>query len=197
MIREYPEKVFRRYRYRGTIKKVKDGKEETKKIRYNWRKVKIPSIDGEFTLIGVKGFTKEPMYLLTNVGVANKNDASWLIKGYLSRWTIEETYRWIKQEYNLEDIRVQRYISLKNIITILFLVVAFLAIHLLLNPRMRLLLSHIYKSSMRLRDDIHFLFYAISRGVFDLFYRQIPSLWILSPPESPKYLTLLDLMEKK
>lgn len=137
------------------------------------------------------------MYLLTNVGVENKNDASWLIKGYLSRWTIEETYRWIKQEYNLEDIRVQRYTSLRNMITILFLVFAFLTVHLLLNPRMKLLFSWVYKTSQRLRNDIHFMLYALSRGVSDLFYRQIPSLWTLSPPESPKYLTLLDLMEKK
>jgi len=41
------------------------------------------------------------MYLLTNVGVENKNDESWLIKGYLSRWTIEEAFRWEKQAYSV------------------------------------------------------------------------------------------------
>jgi len=34
---------------------------------------------------------------------------------YLTRWKIEETFRFIKQSYNLEDIRVLKYQRLKNL----------------------------------------------------------------------------------
>jgi len=139
-----------------------------------------------------------PFYLVTNVEVRDKNDVSFLIKGYLSRWTIEEAFRWEKQAYNLEDIRVQKYISLRNMVTILFLVFSFLTVHLILNPRMKLLFSRVYQESQRLRDDIHFLLYALSRGVSDLFGSLIPTIWSLDPPsKSLQYLTLFETLEKK
>jgi len=196
--RLYPEEVFKKYRYRAKLMKRKDDKREERRIRYDWSKVGIPSIDGEFTLIGVKGLGNEPLYLVTNVEVRDKNDVFFLIKGYLSRWTIEEAFRWEKQAYNLEDIRVQKYISLRNIVTILFLVFSFLTVHLILNPRMKLLFSRVYQESQRLRDDIHFLLYALSRGVSDLFGSLIPTIWSLDPPsKSLQYLTLFETLEKK
>jgi len=196
--RLYPQQVFRRYKYSVELKKKKDEKEVTRRLRYNWIRVGIPGVEGEFTLIGVKGLGKNPLYLITNACVENKNDVFFLIKGYLSRWTIEESFRWEKQAYNLEDIRVRDYISLRNMVTILLLVFAFLTVRLQWSPRLKLLFKMIYKTSQRLRNDIHFLLYALSRGVSDLFGSLIPTIWTLDPPSKPlKYLTLFDLPEKK
>jgi tRNA threonylcarbamoyladenosine modification (KEOPS) complex Pcc1 subunit len=194
----YPDEIFKIYKYKARFQKKKDGREETKKIRYTFRKVRIPKVDGVFTLIGVRGLGNKPLFLITNVEVKDKRKALWLIKGYLSRWIIEESFRWIKQAYNVEDIRVQKYKSLRNIITILFLIFAFLTTHLLLNTRLKFLFFWTYKTSQRLRDDINFVLYALSRGVSDLFYRQIPTIWKLdSPGKQLRYLTLFDCAEKK
>jgi tRNA threonylcarbamoyladenosine modification (KEOPS) complex Pcc1 subunit len=194
----YPVEIFRIYKYKARFKKKKDGREETKTIRYAFRKVRIPEVDGDFTLIGIQGLGNEPLFLITNVEVKDRKKALWLIKGYLSRWIIEESFRWIKQSYNVEDIRVQKYQSLRNIITILFLIFAFLTTHLLLNTRLKFLLFWTYKTSQRLRNDIDFVLYALSRGVSDLFYKQIPTIWELdSPGKQLRYLTLFDYAEKK
>ena len=194
----YPIEVFRIYKYKARFKKKKDGQEEVKKIRYTFQKVRIPDIDRDFTLIGVLGLGNEPLFLITNIEIKDRRKALWLIKGYLSRWIIEESFRWVKQAYNVEDIRVQKYKSLRNIITILLLIFAFLTIHLLLNPRMRFLFSWTYKTSQRLRDDIKFVLYALSRGVSELFGSLIPTIWTLDPPgKQLKYLTLFDCVEKK
>lgn len=194
----YPDEIFKIYKYKARFKKKKDGREEIKKIRYTFRKVRIPEVDGDFTLIGVKGLGNKPLFLITNVEVKDKRKALWLVKGYLSRWIIEESFRWIKQAYNVEDIRVQKYKSLRNIITILFLIFAFLTTHLLLNTRLKFLFFWTYKTSQRLRDDINFVLYALTRGVSDLFYRQIPTIWKLDPPgKQLQYLTLFNYAEKK
>ena len=66
--------------------------------------------------------------LLTNVPIGAKDSQSlwWIVQIYLTRWKIEETFRFIKQSYNLEDIRVMKYQRLKNLV-ILVTAVAYLA----------------------------------------------------------------------
>jgi hypothetical protein len=38
---------------------------------------------------------------------------------YLTRWKIEETFRFVKQSYHQEDIRVLRYQRLKNLVLLM------------------------------------------------------------------------------
>jgi len=47
--------------------------------------------------------------LLTNV---DKNPII-ILEMYLTRWKVEESIRFLKQEYNLEDVRVRSYAGLK------------------------------------------------------------------------------------
>lgn len=46
------------------------------------------------------------MMLLTDLPIAAKDSQSlwWIVQIYLTRRKIEETFRFIKQSYNLEDI---------------------------------------------------------------------------------------------
>ena len=68
--------------------------------------------DRQLHLVVVKGFGQQPMMLLTSLPV----DASfkWIVEGYLSRWRIEETIWFIKQEYGFENIRVHSYNAIRN-----------------------------------------------------------------------------------
>ena len=41
-----------------------------------------------------------------------------VVGGYLTRWRIEDTIRFVKQAYKLEDIRVMKYVRLKNLVAL-------------------------------------------------------------------------------
>jgi len=61
----------------------------------------------------VKGFGETPLMLLTTEPLRRKRAALWKIaSSYFRRWGIEETIRYVKQSYGLEDVRVLRYTSL-------------------------------------------------------------------------------------
>ncbi len=71
-------------------------------------------------LLVVAGLGREPLMLLTNL-VARAQDSEslwWIVQIYLTRWKIEETFRFLKQSYNLEDLRVLSYQRLQNLVTL-------------------------------------------------------------------------------
>ena len=89
--------------------------------------VRLPWRDEELRLVVVKGFGRKPMMLLTNLAVNEKAQAEgkdgtdysykslWqVVEGYLTRWRIEETIRFVKQCYGFEHIRVMSYASWRN-----------------------------------------------------------------------------------
>ena len=55
------------------------------------------------------------MMLLTDLPMRrNRKVLWWVISAYLTRWPIEEAIRFVKQSYDLEDIRVLTYQRLRN-----------------------------------------------------------------------------------
>ena len=82
--------------------------------------VKLPEKDYPLFLVVVKGFGKQPMMLLSSCPVNLKSKESlWrIVEIYLTRWKCDESFRYIKQCYNLEDIRVRSYTSIRNIVAL-------------------------------------------------------------------------------
>jgi len=70
-------------------------------------------------MVVVYGYGKDPMVLLTNKPARKKDEVLSILKAYITRWRIEEMFRVQKQEFRLEDIRVQ---SLKRLNLLFFLV---------------------------------------------------------------------------
>ena len=68
------------------------------------------------------------MMLLTSCFVErNRKESIWrIVEYYLARWKCDESYRYVKQCYSLEDVPVQSYISIRNIVV---LVLTFLILH--------------------------------------------------------------------
>jgi len=64
------------------------------------------------------------MMLLTSCAVdMKKKESIWkIVEYYLARWKCDESFRYIKQCYNLEDIRVRSYISIRNIVVLVLAV---------------------------------------------------------------------------
>lgn len=83
------------------------GGEKQVHLEYGFRRVRLPGRrDRELTLVVVKGFGAEPLLLLTHVVVKPTRRSVWrIVSGDLTRWQGEETVRFLKQSYRLEDIR--------------------------------------------------------------------------------------------
>jgi hypothetical protein len=95
-----------------------DGQEKKTKVTYNAVSVKHPHYRHPLYLVVVKGFGKQPMMLLTSLKVdIHRKESIWkIVEIYLTRWKCDESYRYIKQCYNLEDIRVRSYTSIRNMV---------------------------------------------------------------------------------
>ncbi|MCI9127411.1 MAG: transposase, partial [Eubacterium sp.] len=73
----------------------------------------------DLILVAVYGFGKNPMMLLTNLSVHEAKDKKKLClivtKVYLMRWRIEEYFKFKKQQFKLEDLRVMSLNSIRNL----------------------------------------------------------------------------------
>jgi len=108
--------------YAETIVKVDDGKEKVYHIEFGYRNVKFPGREEPLGLLVVRGFGEEPMMLLTTEPLRKSRKVLWrLVRAYIRRWAIEETIRYIKQSYELEDVRVLNYRSLQNIMPLVLI----------------------------------------------------------------------------
>jgi len=100
--------------------------------------------------------------LLTNV---DKNPII-ILEMYLTRWKVEESIRFLKQEYNLEDVRVRSYAGLKNTISLLLAVFYFLSVYLGRKLKLNILLKKIYEKAKRFFQIPSFKHYALADGIF-------------------------------
>jgi hypothetical protein len=134
-------------------------------IRFGYKRVFLPGCATALTMVVAKGFGKEEMMLLTNTEVNNSISALRIIEDYIARWVIEESFRFVKQSYCIEDIRLRRYNGLKNMLAIVLLVYGFLSLHLVLRGKMGVLIKHINECAKRLYGIADFLFYALADGI--------------------------------
>jgi len=102
-------------KYAETIVKETRKGEKVYHLEFGARKVKLPERAEQLTLVVVKGFGKKPLMLLTNIEVKGSRKSIWrIVEAYISRWLVEETIRFMKQSYNLEDIRLLEWQRLKK-----------------------------------------------------------------------------------
>ena len=64
------------------------------------------------------------MVLITKqqLSLYSANQCYIALDNYLTRWKCEETYRYVKQVYNLEDVRVRKIVAIKNTVALLMAV---------------------------------------------------------------------------
>jgi hypothetical protein len=120
----------------------------------------------KLNLVAVKGFGKYPMLLLTNV----QKEAKEILEIYLTRWKCEESFRFLKQEYHLEDVRVRSYIGLRNTVVLLQAVFYFLAVYIGRRLKMSILLKKILEKAKRFFQIPIFKQYAIADGIYRILF---------------------------
>lgn len=157
--------------YAERIVKDARGKEKICYLEFGYRPVRLPGRKEQLWLVVIRGFGEEPMMLLTNIPVRRSRKALWrIIESYMSRWRIEETIRFVKQSYNLEDIRLLTYRGLQNMMALVLAVTYFTMVYLGIKTKLRVLSRHVLRAARRLFGIPDFRFYALADGIRELLF---------------------------
>ncbi len=161
------------------------GKECNIPISFGTLPVKLPfRPDTQLHMVVVNGFGKDPLMLLTSLPVSTTFESQWrIVEGYLSRWRIEETIRFVKQSYKFENMRVLSYQGIKNMSSIVLATAYFATVWIGRHMKREVLAEHLKTLSQRLSDVPEFANYALADGIKRAFAR-IKSLVrkVIDPP---------------
>ena len=147
------------------IRKDKEVKKKT--ISVGQVAVRLPFYKQWFQLVVVKGYGDKPLMLLTNVEVEGPLR---ILEIYLTRWKCEESYRFIKQGYNLEDVRVMSYTALRNVVVLVQAVFYFVSVELAKKVKLNILLKKIFEKAKRFFEIPEFRQYAIADGIHSILF---------------------------
>lgn len=110
--------------------------------------------------------------LLTNKPLRRSRKVLWrLVRAYLRRWSIEETIRFVKQSYDLENVRVLNYPGLQNLLPLLLAVMYFAAVVLDTQEKLKVMAGYVLKAAKRVFGIPDFKYYALADGLRGLFTR--------------------------
>jgi hypothetical protein len=147
----------------------KEGETKKKSISVGQMRVKLPFLEQPLGLVVVKGWGEQPMMLLTNVEVKPRGVMR-ILEIYLTRWKCEESYRFIKQAYNLEDVRVLSYGALRNMMVLVQAVFYFVSVELGKKLKLNILLKKIFEKAKRFFEIPDFKQYAIADGIYKVLF---------------------------
>lgn len=175
--------------YRETIVKEEKGREKTYTLDFGFRPVHLPERPEALNLLVIKGFGGKPLMLLTNEPLRRSRQVLWrLVRAYLRRWSIEETIRFVKQSYDLENVRVLNYPGLQNLLPLLLAVMYFAAVVLDPGQKLKVMASYVLKAAKRVFGIPDFRYYAVADGLRGLFTRHPGRPRRKSPFEDPQSL---------
>jgi len=167
------KKIYRKAKLDGEF--IVKRNHHNRKVKHTYKvgaiRVQFPTsclnypIETPLWLVVTKEDGRGYSWFLCNLPTENKFEAIKLaMKGYQYRWKVEEFHRQIKQDYKLEDIRFQRYEAIKNIGSIILIVMGFLSslqdafVYLLLfNTRLL--------ETNKFNDLPNYTFYRLTEGI--------------------------------
>ena len=172
-------------RYTETVRRETGEGVKHYELQFGVMTVALPQRpDQALRMIVVKGFGQDPMILLTTLAETSSRKALWqVVEGYLTRWRVEDAIRFVKQSYNLEDIRVLKYRRLKNMVALLLAVIYFNCAWLGGRLRCEILVGNITHAAKRIYGITEFFYYAIADGIGRLFQRH--GAWRSKTPPGP------------
>ena len=120
-----------RRQHREVVVKETSSGEKVYRLEFGFRKVRWPGRTEALYLVVVDGLGPNPLILLTNRKVTRSRKSQWrVVESYLGRWRVEETIRFIKQSYQLEDIRLLKYERLRNLVMLVLATAYFASVYL-------------------------------------------------------------------
>ena len=153
--------------------------------------VRLPSRpQAPLWLVVIRGFGENPILLLTNVAPEpGRAHAAWIADVYLTRWKCEEAYRFVKQSYHLEDVRVRSYTALRNVYALVTAVFYFVSAVLGRRTRLKVLFQRVCDKAQRFYEIAAFFHYAVADGIHRLLFASPTGPhWPPAPVESAQQL---------
>jgi len=146
----------------------KDKQGITRRAKVGYKKVRLPDLPNEtFYLVVIKNNVYDkPMMLLTNIPATSPEMTKIVNKAYIQRWKIEEYFKFKKQQYNFEKVRVMTINGIRNINMILTILIGL--IMKLSQYQENLEYKIIFKASKSLRKDTILVYYAIANGMKEI-----------------------------
>ena len=141
---------------------------EEYELMLSYTKAILPYNKKEYTLVIVYGLSEtNPMKILTNIEIKDKEDVIKIVRLYLSRWRIEEHFRGKKQEYDFENMRVRTLESMNNLNMMLTIHLGHIAI-LADNIDKKLLTIKIIYASKSLKEKAIVWISQIAKGIKEI-----------------------------
>ena len=156
-------------RRKGKIKMNMYFSKEDSEVYVSHTRVELPSQKGRIlNLVIVYGLSEEkPMMLLTNREIRNKRDVHKIVRAYMSRWRIEEKFRFKKNQYGFENIRVRTMKSINVLNTILMMHIGHITL-LAEKVDKKLLVIKMIERSKSLKGKRYYWCYQISKGIQEI-----------------------------
>jgi hypothetical protein len=154
----------RKGKIKTTLTFREDGKERKETVYISHLNIKITASKNAVNLVLVYGLGKTPMMLATNKIIKGKEDVVNTVRTYMSRWRIEEYFRFKKQHFGFENFRVRSLRSINNLNQLLTYAIGLLGIlaEKMNSSRLPHLLIHNAKA---LRKDVLFYYYQLAKGI--------------------------------
>jgi hypothetical protein len=170
-----------RLRHRETVIRREAGDERVLPLRFGARAVHLPERPKvPLYLVVVEGPWLQAILLLTTEKPGRSRRSVWrLVEGYFARWRVEESIRFVKQSYRLEDIRLLRYARLRAMVTLVVAVAYFAAVYLGRRTKLKILACHMLDAAQRIYGIPEFRLYALADGINQILFSSNRS---LGPP---------------
>lgn len=168
----------------------REGRRVVHHLRLGSLEVRLPERpDVPLWLVVIRGFGQEPILLLTNVApTPGRNHAGWIADIYLTRWKCEETFRYLKQSYNLEDVRVRSYIGLRNTYILVHAAGYFVSVIIGAKARLNLVFKQVCEKAKRFYEIAVFFQYAVADGIHRILFGSRSGPNITAPKTNPRQL---------
>ncbi len=121
--------------------------------------------DKELVLAAVYGFGEEPMLLLSGLKMQERKKLCHIItKVYLLRWRIEEYFKFKKQQFELEDLRVMSLQPIRILNFFATLATGYIGLTSSVH-RKSIFLEELKECSKRIYEVPKFIFYALGYAI--------------------------------
>lgn len=161
-----------RCEHRKIISRIEGRRERIYELQFGFRRVRLPERPESLCLLVIHGFGRDPMMLLTTEPLRHSFKCLWYwVRAYLKRWSIEDTIRYLKTCYDLENVRVLNYRGLQNLMPLVLAVMFFAACVLDHDLRLRIMAGYVERAAKRLFGIPDFKYYALADGLTALFRR--------------------------
>ncbi len=149
-----------------TIARIEEGEEKVYTLHFGYCGIRLPERPEPLYLLVIRGFGAKPLLLLTNEPLSKSYKCLWrMVRAYLKRWSIEETIRYAKTCYDLENVRVLNYQGLQNLMPLVLAAMYFAACVLDNDSRLRVMAGFVEKAAKRLFGIPDFKYYALADGL--------------------------------